>query len=203
MNVSNEQKCSEIVCYSQVKMTVLRDGNKFYRGTFDFCEMLDYNNNPIANAFTSMKFDGEPLMCPVPPVIQPQSIFQKKTFLIGFKERFFIFQGQNCIDQTVNTSKYINLIKIMVGQFDIKIEGTHDTVRRTWVYWFFSFIWKLWNYLVKTTDYFIWNMTFNDFDLNSFLGEILFTCYFEHQLYETTKGASKSTAQTRGYVLKY
>lgn len=93
--------------------------------------MLDYNNNPIANAFTSIQIDGEPLMCPVQPVenfvsrdeIMKIELFSKNNLFLS------IFQGQNCIDQTFSTSKYVGLIKIMVGQLDIKIEGTHDTVR--------------------------------------------------------------------------
>lgn len=47
-------------------MAIQRNGNKFYRGTIDICEMLEYHRT---DTFASIKIDGAQLMCPVQAVI--------------------------------------------------------------------------------------------------------------------------------------
>lgn len=37
-------------------------------------------------------------------------------------------QNHRCIQQTYDVTKYRGVIKISVGQFDIKAEATHNTV---------------------------------------------------------------------------
>lgn len=50
--------------YLKAKITALRNGNRFYRGRSDICEMLDNQQG----SFTTIKLNGEKFICPVKPV---------------------------------------------------------------------------------------------------------------------------------------
>lgn len=48
-------------------MEIKRNGNKFFKGNIDLCEMLENQNS---DAFASFRIDGAQMMCPVKPVIE-------------------------------------------------------------------------------------------------------------------------------------
>lgn len=49
----------------QIRMSIQRNGIRFYRGRLDFCEMLEYHQS---DQFISIKINGDQAMCPVQPV---------------------------------------------------------------------------------------------------------------------------------------
>lgn len=59
----NKHKC-DIHDFMQAKLTILRNGNRFYRGRMDICDMLD--NHP--QTFAQIKLNGEKFVCPIKPV---------------------------------------------------------------------------------------------------------------------------------------
>lgn len=68
--------------------------------------MLDYNNNPIANAFTSMRIDGESLICPVPPV-EIHIQLKKSCLDLHF---YFYFSGTKLYKSNIQYSKICKLV---------------------------------------------------------------------------------------------
>lgn len=65
-------------------MTIQRNGNKFYKGNVDLCEMLEYRKS---DTFARIKMDGEQVMCPIKPVIELVFPTEIKFIQIIFNEK--------------------------------------------------------------------------------------------------------------------
>lgn len=54
--------------------------------------------------------------------------FLFSSLILRILRNFSNWQNQRCIQQTYDVTRYKGLVKIAVGQFDIKVEATHNTV---------------------------------------------------------------------------
>lgn len=118
------------IILKQVKYTILKNGNRITSGTTDVCAELENDSKGITTALMSF---GLPKNCPVDAVKFSYIFIQfiSSLFLFVLKLRHFHWiQMRQCSDgsQTINISKHKTLLPLAVGNIDISIDGTHDTV---------------------------------------------------------------------------
>lgn len=120
----------ENIIFEQVKYTILKNGNRITSGTTDVCAELANDSKGITTALMSF---GLPKNCPVDAVKISYIFFLFISFLSLFVlklRHFHWIQMRQCSDgsQKINISKHKTLLPLAVGNIDISIDGTHDTV---------------------------------------------------------------------------
>lgn len=115
-------------CDWKVTYTILKNGNRITSGTTDVCAELAKDSKGIATALMSF---GLPKSCPVEQVKLPFTIrLSLSRIFSNWHYDSNEFQLRQCADgtQKINIAKHKALLPLAVGNIDISIDGTHDTV---------------------------------------------------------------------------